>query len=260
MKTPVLMYHEITDRSIKDIPVEERPYAITSTAFDQQLEYLVQHGFVSQFVESGQPVNNRSIVITFDDGFASDAAAALPRLMKYGIKAEFYITTGWIGKPGYVSKFDIRAIADAGMVLGTHGVNHKYFDDLNETELKFELLESKMVLEDIIGQEIAGGSAPGGRIHPKTRQIASDLGYRYLCVSDANLADLAPTDQFRFIPRFSVKREMPMGQYAKLASGNKIMVLLNNAKTRTLTIAKYALGNRNYERVRHKLLSSKKVD
>ena len=77
MKTPVLMYHEITNRAVTEIPVEERPYAITSDTFDQQLEYLDQQGIVSRLIEAEQPADRKSVVITFDDGFASDAAAAL---------------------------------------------------------------------------------------------------------------------------------------------------------------------------------------
>jgi len=260
MNTPVLMYHEVTERDITQIPIEERPYAITPATFDEQLAYLNQQGIASRFVDAEQPDEGHSVVITFDDGYASDAYTALPRLLDLGLKAEFYITTGWIGKPGYVSESDILALAEAGMVIGTHGVNHRFFDDLSEEDLRLELRDSKSALESIMGQEVDCGSAPGGRIHPMTQQIASEIGYRYLCVSDARLANLAPTNQFRFIPRFAVKREMSSGQYAKLASGDKRAVALSNAKTTTLAFAKYVLGNRNYERIRHRLLSSRKVD
>jgi len=260
MKTPVLMYHEVTNRDIAEIHVEERPYAITPAAFDEHLAYLDQKGIASRLVNAERPYEEHSVVITFDDGYASDARTALPRLLALGRKAEFYITTGWIGKPGYVSESDIRALVEAGMVVGTHGVNHRFFDDLSEEDLRLELRDSKSALENIIGQEVDCGSLPGGRVHPMTQKIASELGYRYLCVSDANLADLAPTDQFRFIPRFAMKREMPLEQFAKLASGDKRAVALNNAKTTTLALAKYVLGNRNYERIRHRLLSSRKVD
>lgn len=260
MKTPVLMYHEVTNRNIVEIPVEERPYAITPATFDEHLTYLDQHGIASRFVDADQPDNEHAVVITFDDGYASDALTALPRLLALGFKAEFYITTGWIGKPGYVSESDILALVEAGMIVGTHGVNHRFFDDLSEEELKLELRDSKTALENIIGQKVFCGSAPGGRIHEMTAQISSDLGYRYLCVSDAGLADLAPADQFRFIPRFAVKREMSPQQFAQLASGDKSAVALNSLKTKTLAFAKHVLGNRNYERIRHRLLSSMKVD
>ena len=259
-KTPVLMYHEVTDRDIARIPIEERPYAITPTTFDEHLAYLDQQGIASRPVNAERPDEGHSVVITFDDGFASDARTALPRLLSHGLNAEFYITTGWIGKPGYVTESDILALSEAGMVIGTHGVNHRFFDDLSEEDLRLELRESKSALENIIGQQVVCGSAPGGRIHPKTQQIASEIGYQYLCVSDARLADLTPTDRFRFIPRFAMKRDMPLEQFAKLASGDKRAVALNSAKTTTLALAKYVLGNRNYERIRHRLLSSREVN
>lgn len=260
MKTPVLMYHEITDRPVSEIPVEERPYAITNVEFDQQVAFLIQQGITTRFVNADQPNGGRSAVITFDDGHASDVFAALPRLLNHGLKAEFYITTGWIGKPGYVSRADIRELAAAGMVLGTHGVTHRYFDDLTEAELRLELLDSKSALEDIVGQGVFGGSAPGGRIHSHTQQIASNLGYRYLCVSNADLADLRPAGEFQFVPRFAVNRNMPLEKYSRLASGDRRTVFLQNARTTMLSYAKRALGNRNYEVLRRRLLSGKKVD
>lgn len=260
MKTPVLMYHEITDRPIEDVPIEERPYAITVATFDQHLEFLNQQNIACELILSGRASGKDSIVITFDDGHASDILAALPKLQAYDFKAEFFITTGWIGQPGYVSSSDIRRLAAAGMSVGTHGVTHKYFDDMSESELILELRDSKTTLEDIIGQSVFGGSAPGGRIHPRTKQVATELGYRYFCTSQADLADFSPATDFQFIPRIVVSRDMSLQKYSGISTGSKRIVFLQSARAKILTYAKRVLGNQYYDKIRRQLLSIRKDD
>ena len=46
------------------------------------------------------PAPKKLVVLTFDDGNISDLATAAPILKTHGFGATFYITSGWVGKPG----------------------------------------------------------------------------------------------------------------------------------------------------------------
>ena len=69
--------------------------------------------------------NHEQLAITFDDGNISDLVIAAPGLQQRGLKAEFFVLTGRIGKPGSLGAEDIRELMRAGMRIGSHGVAHK---------------------------------------------------------------------------------------------------------------------------------------
>lgn len=252
----VLMYHAVTDAVADDIPSVELPYTVSIDSFRRQMCYLSETGAAPQSILAAgrHPHHSPSTVITFDDGHATDFVNALPHLLEYGFQAEFYITTGWIGKPRYMNKSQLRELASSGMHIGTHGVTHRYFDELTEAELEHELRESKATLEDILGIEIYGGSVPGGRLHPRTGHIAAAMGYKYLCTSRVGVITSTSEDQFRFLPRLVVNRATSMQDFPDLVAARNSTLLLRRLRAFALDSAKTVLGNRLYDRLRARLL------
>ncbi len=55
---------------------------------------------VRLYVQNGEPFPPRSFAITFDDGFENNFSVAAPILAEMGVKATFYITTGFVGDNG----------------------------------------------------------------------------------------------------------------------------------------------------------------
>ena len=90
-----------------------------------------------------------------------------------------FFTLGWIAQhhPDVV-----RAIADAGHEVASHGWDHKRIIHLDAPELRVSLRDSKRALEDLTGREVAGFRAPSFSIVPG-REWALDVlveeGYRY---------------------------------------------------------------------------------
>ena len=69
--------------------------------FEEQLNYLVDHGFTSYFVselENLNQISSKSVAITFDDVTENQLLYALPLLKKYKIKATFFIPFSYVGK------------------------------------------------------------------------------------------------------------------------------------------------------------------
>ena len=65
------------------------------------------------------------VTITFDDGRASNAQAA-QMLNAMALRGTFFINSGNIGKPGYLTLTDLDWIAtDSGNEIGGHTVNHR---------------------------------------------------------------------------------------------------------------------------------------
>lgn len=74
----------------------------------------------------------------------------------------------------------LRAIADAGHEIASHGFHHDLkYDELDETKLIEEIRSSKGLLEDTLGIEVVGFRTPQFRKHPRTEEILASLGFTY---------------------------------------------------------------------------------
>lgn len=92
---PVLMYHHVTPAG--------GMIAATPDVFEDQIARLARAGYQSlsadQFAAclAGAPVPERSVLITFDDGYLNNWVHAHPVLARHGMRAVLFIITGWIG-------------------------------------------------------------------------------------------------------------------------------------------------------------------
>ncbi|MEH1819266.1 MAG: polysaccharide deacetylase family protein [Nostoc sp.] len=90
------MYHRVAE-------VDSDPWSlcVTPKNFAEQLEVLREYGYPLHLQQLKQKVSdrqllNRSIVVTFDDGYADNFYNAKPLLEKYDIPATVFVTTGGI--------------------------------------------------------------------------------------------------------------------------------------------------------------------
>ena len=88
--------------------------------------------------------------LTFDDGNESDFTIALPLLVERERKAAFFVCAGRIGQPQYLDAGQIRAMAAAGMTIGSHGFDHLHWPEADASQLDHELSGSKKVIEAIV--------------------------------------------------------------------------------------------------------------
>ncbi len=133
--TVFLMYHEleIPDRPICQAEPGYARYVLQADTFRQQIEYLKANGW--QGVSVGQALGfpeTKSVAITFDDGCETDLLVAAPILQKAGFNATFFITSGWLGKPGFLSPAQLKELGQQGFEIGCHSQSHAYLSDLDE--------------------------------------------------------------------------------------------------------------------------------
>ena len=111
---PILNYHSVGDTASR--------YVVPVAAFEQQLDWLAREGFrtvsLHDLAESRagrSALPERAVILTFDDGRTDAAAVVLPLLRKHGMRATFFIITGRVGEPGFLTWDEVRALAVAGM-------------------------------------------------------------------------------------------------------------------------------------------------
>jgi peptidoglycan/xylan/chitin deacetylase (PgdA/CDA1 family) len=163
------MFHEITRGNGK----RNHGYTVREESFRESIRY----------VESAFPGKTW---FTFDDGHRSDIEVAIPALEEASALARgyFFVTTGWIGREGYLSKRDVADLAKYPVSIGVHGETHNYFDEMDDSRLTAELKGSKSRLEDITGRRVEMLSVPGGRYDHRLPRVAEQQGFRRIFSSD----------------------------------------------------------------------------
>lgn len=182
MNIPILMYHALSRQKVKNA------YAISEEDFIRNMEYLQQHEYQTLLVDEynqalkkpANRISDRSVVITFDDGHESDFTIALPILKKYNFKATFFITTDWIGTPGFMAPGQLKMLNEAGMSVQSHGKTHKFLNEMGEKEIYLELENSRATLEDILKNKVIFFSFPGGRYNHRAIECARKLKFSAL--------------------------------------------------------------------------------
>ena len=170
----VLMYHAVGTKVPGDYL--ER-YSISPDLFQQQMNYLSEHFPIKKFTEVG--VHENAIAVTFDDGFADNLDLASPVLVDLKIPFTIFVTSNNIGTNSmYLSANGLRELSNVpGALIGAHGVSHRSLTDCNNSELDYELINSRKSIEDIIGKSVKTMSYPHGSVNKQVREAVSVAGY-----------------------------------------------------------------------------------
>lgn len=115
------------------------------------------------------------VSITFDDGRDSQATAA--RVMAtYGLKGTFFINSGTIGMPGYLTYADLESMTAAGHEIGGHTLTHPHLASLPRDEVARQICDDRNVLLDW-GFAIRSFAYPFGVASAEDAMIARECGY-----------------------------------------------------------------------------------
>jgi peptidoglycan/xylan/chitin deacetylase (PgdA/CDA1 family) len=171
------MYHSVAD--------DGHFLSVSSSVFEQQIEYMKNNGFTflrSDDLLSGN-INNKSVLITFDDGYENNFLIAVPILKKYNVPAIFFIATGLVGTENKGMKMMnwkqvIELSKNNLFEIGAHTISHKKLHKMNIEELKKEVMESKSILEEKTNKNIKSFAYPFGRYNKIVIDMVKKNGYQ----------------------------------------------------------------------------------
>ncbi len=239
-RTVFLMYHEIeaAGRALCEPEPGYVRYAVSEAALRHQLAHLQAGGYSG--ISVGQALaadpHEPAVVITFDDGCETDALIAAPLLAEFSFKATFYVIAGRVGLRGYLSPAQLRELSAAGFEIGCHSMTHSYLDELNDEQLRVELIEAKDRLEQITHSPIAHFSCPVG----------------YQSIATSRVGTNTPTTSRFNLARVAIMRDTDSAAFARIIRGEGLAG--RRARAGLLNAAKAILGNTAYERVRARVL------
>ncbi len=176
-----LLWHRLVD-------TPESPFDVTWDSFRRQLDALADGGFVGDSVagldarlQSGEPLPERYVVLTFDDGCDSDLRAG-EELTARGFSASFAMVSAWIGQEGRLDRDALSALAGAHDVA-SHTATHANLSAVNGHTLERELVDSRGTLRAWTGARCDLLALPGGAGGGRARRAARRAGYSWVATS-----------------------------------------------------------------------------
>jgi methionyl-tRNA formyltransferase/peptidoglycan/xylan/chitin deacetylase (PgdA/CDA1 family) len=211
----VLLYHRVTD-SVRDnltVGIEQ---------FDRQMGLLARHCRVLSLDEvlatQRVPSSDEPLVaVTFDDGYLDNYEHGVPTLMRHGIPAAFFVSTGIVGTsarfPHDVVRGNppiptmtwpqLREMRAAGFMVGSHTVNHIDCAASPQEVVWHELTASRDDLQRELGVTAPVLAYPyGGRQHmtPERLELVKRSGY-VGCLSAYGGANVHSVDRYNVVRR-----------------------------------------------------------
>jgi len=211
-KVPIVMYHDILpDKEVFfDVTPEElnhhfRKIALagaTPISFDRLLNHL----------QTGTPLPEKPILLTFDDGYGGHYKYVYPLLKKYNYPATFSIYTNKMEiKTGRTSVTweQLQEMANDPLVtIASHSISHPNdLRELSDEDLKKEIFASKAILEKRLGIPIEYFTYPVGKHDQRVREQVKKAGYKAALEMQNNNTDFAgESENLLSIARFGQSR------------------------------------------------------
>lgn len=245
---PVLMYHHILESSSR-----LGDYVISPQQFESDLQFLSSHGYqtvtiqeILRFTQAGEPLPEKPVLITFDDGYESTYAYAYPLLKKYEMKAVVSIIgsyTELFSDPNeprhlnysHLSWEQLREMLDSGVFeIGNHttnmhkeGLNGKRYGIRIKKGEDAESYRSALLadigglndrMEEELGMRPCVFAYPFGALCKESKPILSELGFSIILTCEEKINTLTPySDTPVVLRRFNRAHRYTSEQYfAKL--------------------------------------------
>ena len=196
---------------------------------------------------------NREVLLTFDDGGVSAYAPVAGMLEQYGWRGHFFVTTDWIGRPGFLNAEQIRELDGRGHVIGSHSCSHPERMAREPWErLLAEWKQSTERLAAIVGHPVKVASVPGGFYSRRVAEAAAEAGIETLFTSEPT-ARARTVSGCQVLGRYTVQRGMGPEWPAGFAAGKLGPRLRQALLWKAKGLAK-AVGGPLYPRVRAAIL------
>ncbi len=251
MSFACLMYHSLSDGRCPD--TKYLKYTTTRHFFSEHLRLLMHKGFrFSSFselhhrVRDGKQVSEKSCVLSFDDGHKSSLDFA-EIMLNSCVRGTFFVTMNYCReRADFLKASDIRALAKEGFDFGTHGVTHRALSRMPRDEMRAELRDSKMWLEDILGKQVKSISLPAGQGSKEVFLAAQEFGYQLIgnSVEKMNSKLAIPSEINRFVVLNSYTGEL----VCRIAGGSMLYWMHRRTRAALLALPKRILRSYNATR------------
>jgi peptidoglycan/xylan/chitin deacetylase (PgdA/CDA1 family) len=184
-RVPILMYHVINP------PPAGAPFPglyVEPSEFAAQMQALANAGYhaITQdqmwaYWKRGVmplPAGQKSIVVSFDNGYQSQYTNALPVLRRLGwVGNENIQLTGLPPSQGGLSQAQIEGLVGAGWELDTQGISHADLITLDASQLAEQVASSRKTIQQRYGVPVNWFCYPSGHYNATVIAAVKSAGY-----------------------------------------------------------------------------------
>lgn len=205
----ILQYHHVS----KTLP---KVTSVEADTFRAHLQYLQQHEFkvvaldtLLSGLQQGQTFDDKTVAITFDDGYDNNIEQAAPILAEFGYPYTIFVNPALIDEQkGYVMTWaQLKELSKQGALIANHSSRHDYLHHRLEGEseeqwrsrIKADLTHAEKRIEEEIGYSLKYLAYPYGEFDKALQEVVKELGYIGI---GQHSGALGPGNDFTRLPRF----------------------------------------------------------
>lgn len=186
-----LMYHNVTEDESS-----HSDWCISPAELDADIGYFIDQGYITMTAtelataDINTLYGKKILLLTFDDGYTGFYTKALPVLQKYQAKATMFVISSYIDRYGYLSKEQVKALSDSGLVeIGNHTdrLHQKSYEELNLLyknyaifdEIVQDIRSNGQIISQMTGKPVTSMSYPYGLYTSQLDEaVKKELGYK----------------------------------------------------------------------------------
>jgi peptidoglycan/xylan/chitin deacetylase (PgdA/CDA1 family) len=210
--------------------------SVTPTDFAFQIACLSARGFrgisLAKAIEHREQHRSwpeRSVVLTFDDGFANFFHSAVPELRRHDFTATLFIVTGhmggfnnWPDQPVGLNSIPLISWQQAtdlltiGIEIGSHTQTHRDLRNCTAAEIEREMVQSRSDIAEHLGIVPQSFAYPYGGVNRVAEQIAL-RSYKAAVTTELKHANGHPLS---LLPRIDMYYLRDRRRFENLLDGN----------------------------------------
>lgn len=188
VRVPILMYHRIAVLA-GDEPAVTVDLTVDPGEFTLQMQWLQDNGYTSitqmqlyRALEEGEPLPDKPVLITFDDGYRGIATIAAPIMTRVDMVGTAYVITDRIANlkktsPTWLTWSQLRTLEQRGWDIGSHTVAHTELPKMTPEAALKTLRASRSQLEKRLAHPVQWFCYPAGSVDPASVELVKQAGY-----------------------------------------------------------------------------------
>ena len=175
----VLNYHQIND-------VDNNALTVTVKDFDDQMRYLSENNYnvitpkeMLDAFKNNAKLPDKTVIITFDDGYKDNYENAYPILKKYYLKGTIFVITDYVSLyPNYITWDEAKEMQKSGVInLESHTMDHFNLLKISKNDARLQLANSKYWLEAHLKKPVTFLAYPEGDYNEDLKNMLKELKY-----------------------------------------------------------------------------------